>query len=126
MSTPTHPAGAPMRYKASFLAGMAAGYILGAKAGRERYEQIKQAAQKVAGHPKVQQAANDLQQNAVQLFGSARDKVSEKIGDRELLSWMPGRREISDENDEGPGPVRAEGSYATDDPWAAATKGETP
>ncbi len=115
-----------MRYKASFLTGMATGYILGAKAGRERYEQIKQAAQKVAGHPKVQQAANDLQQNAVHLFSSAKDKVSEKIGDRELLSWMPGRREISDDSDESPGPVRAEGSYATDDPWAAATKDETP
>src|SRR5215475_10047413 len=115
-----------MRYKASFLAGMAAGYILGAKAGRERYEQIRQAAQKVADHPKVQQAANDLQQNAVQLFSSAKDKVSEKIGDRELPSWVPGRRDLSENSDGGPGPVGAEGSYATDDPWAAATKGETP
>jgi hypothetical protein len=115
-----------MRYKATFVLGFAAGYTLGAKAGRERYEQIRQAAQKVAGHPKVQQAANDLQQNAVQLFSSARDKVSEKIGDREMPSWMPGRRELSDDSEEGPGPVRAEGSYATDDPWAAATKGETP
>jgi hypothetical protein len=110
-----------MRYRTSFLAGMVAGYILGAKAGRERYEQIKQAAQKVAGHPKVQQAANDLQQNAVQLFGSAKDKVSEKLGDRELPSWMPGHRDLSEDSDGGPGPVRA-----TDDPWAAATKGETP
>jgi hypothetical protein len=115
-----------MRYKASFLAGMVAGYILGAKAGRERYEQIKQAAQKVAEHPKVQQAANDLQQNAVQLFSSAKDKVSEKIGDRELPSWVPGHRDLSEDSDGAPGPVRAEGSYATDDPWAAATKGETP
>src|SRR5262245_26459119 len=113
-----------MRYKASFLAGMVAGYILGAKAGRERYEQIRQAAQKVAGHPKVQQEANDLQQNAVHLFSSAKDKVSERMGDRELPSWMPSRH--SNDSDEGPGPVRAEGSYATDDPWAAATKGETP
>ena len=113
-----------MRYKASFLAGMVAGYILGAKAGRERYEQIKQAAQKVAGHPKVQQAANDLQHNAVHLFSSARDKVSERMGDRELPSWMPGSQ--SGNSDEGTGPARAGGSYATDDPWAAATKGETP
>jgi hypothetical protein len=115
-----------MRYKTSFLAGMVAGYILGAKAGRERYEQIRQAAQKVAGHPKVQQAANDLQQNAVHLFSSAKDKVSEKIGDREMPSWMTGRRELSDDTDEDAGSARAKGSYVTDDPWAAATKGETP
>lgn len=115
-----------MRNRASFLAGMAVGYILGAKAGRERYEQIKQAAQNAAGHPKVQQAANDLQQNAAHLFSSAKDKVSEKLGDRDLPSWMPRHREISEESDEGPGPVRADASYATDDPWAAATKGETP
>lgn len=112
-----------MRNKVSFLAGMAAGYVLGAKAGRERYEQIKQAAQKLAGNPKVQQARTDLQQNAVHLFSSAKGKVSEKLGDREFPSWVPGRREASDE---GPGPVRAQPSYATDDPWAAATEPESP
>jgi hypothetical protein len=116
-----------MRYRLSFLAGMATGYVLGARAGRERYEQIKLTAQRLAGNPKVQQARNDLQQNAVQLFGSAKDKVSEKIGDYELPSWMPGRHARSDEEivDEGPGPVRTP-SYATDDPWAAATKSDTP
>jgi hypothetical protein len=117
-----------MRYRLPFLAGMAAGYVLGARAGRERYEQIKQAAQKLAGNPKVQQARNDLQQNAVHLFGSAKDKVSEKISDYERPSWIPGRQGRSEGEeivDEGPGPVRTP-SYATDDPWAAATQSDTP
>ena len=30
-----------MRYKATLVMGIAAGYILGARAGRQRYEQIK-------------------------------------------------------------------------------------
>ncbi len=34
-----------MGFKAGLLAGAAAGYVLGAKAGRERYEQIVSAAQ---------------------------------------------------------------------------------
>ena len=41
-----------MRYKASFITGVAAGYVLGARAGRERYEKIKRAARNGgAGHP---------------------------------------------------------------------------
>ena len=30
-----------MRYKATLVIGIAAGYVLGARAGRQRYEQIK-------------------------------------------------------------------------------------
>ncbi len=36
--------------------GLAAGYVLGARAGRQRFEQIKQAASTVAQRPEVQQA----------------------------------------------------------------------
>jgi len=35
--------------------GIGLGYVLGARAGRERFEQIKQAAAKVAQRPEVQQ-----------------------------------------------------------------------
>lgn len=46
-----------MRYKAMFAAGLAIGYVLGARAGRERYEQIKRMAQRVADSPTLQEAA---------------------------------------------------------------------
>lgn len=36
------------------LAVFGAGYVLGAQAGRARYEQIKQRATQVAGHPRTQ------------------------------------------------------------------------
>ncbi|WP_055483292.1 hypothetical protein [Sphaerimonospora mesophila] len=46
-----------MRYKMMFAAGLAVGYVLGTRAGRERYEQIKRMAQRVADSPTVQEAA---------------------------------------------------------------------
>jgi hypothetical protein len=49
-----------MRKTTMILAG-AAGYVLGAKAGHERYEQIKSAAQKVTRDPRVQRRAQQAQ-----------------------------------------------------------------
>ena len=40
-----------------FLLGAAIGYVLGAKAGNERYEQLRRNYQRVADHPAVQGAA---------------------------------------------------------------------
>jgi hypothetical protein len=44
-----------------FLVGAAVGYVLGAKAGRERYEQIVSVARKVTGSQTVQSTAGVLQ-----------------------------------------------------------------
>ncbi len=43
-----------MRGKAALVVGLVAGYVLGARAGRERYEQIKVQAEKVWDQPVVQ------------------------------------------------------------------------
>lgn len=40
-----------------FLLGAAVGYVLGAQAGRERYEQLHRTYQRVSDHPAVQGAA---------------------------------------------------------------------
>lgn len=53
----------------TFVLGMAAGYVLGSRAGRERYEQLVQAYHKLADHPMVQGAA-----------GIIRAKVGERLG----------------------------------------------
>ena len=53
----------------AFLLGAAVGYVLGAKAGRGRYEQIMRTYRKLADHPAVQGAA-----------GIARAKIGEKTG----------------------------------------------
>lgn len=40
-----------------FVVGAAIGYVLGAKAGHERYEQLRRTYDRVADHPAVQGAA---------------------------------------------------------------------
>ncbi|GIF23203.1 hypothetical protein BJ973_000441 [Actinoplanes tereljensis] len=52
-----------------FTAGLAVGYVLGARAGRERYEQIVAGARKAQSHPAVTQA----QQKVQSLLGTAPD-----------------------------------------------------
>lgn len=65
--------------KTSLLIGVAIGYVLGSRAGRERYEQIKSGAGKVAHSPKVQDAVGKAQdlvgQQASAVAGAAREKV---------------------------------------------------
>jgi hypothetical protein len=71
-----------MRYKASFLTGFGAGYVLGAKAGRQRYESIMQRARNFMEKPAVQQTAGVVQAQAADLAGSAKRVVSDKVGGR--------------------------------------------
>ncbi|HYO39926.1 MAG TPA: YtxH domain-containing protein [Nocardioidaceae bacterium] len=46
-----------MKAKIPLLVGGAVGYVLGTRAGRERYEQIKSQAQTLWNNPKVQEKA---------------------------------------------------------------------
>ena len=48
--------------KLGFIVGVGVGYVLGAKAGRRRYEQIKARADKVWQSPTVQHKVNDATQ----------------------------------------------------------------
>ena len=50
--------------KLSLGLGLAVGYVLGARAGKEKYEQIKQAASGVMGRPEVQQAVGQAVEQA--------------------------------------------------------------
>jgi hypothetical protein len=49
-----------MMGKISMGVGFAAGYVLGARAGRERYEQLKQKASQLAQRPQVKQVTQRL------------------------------------------------------------------
>ena len=63
-------------YRISFLGGLAIGYVLGARAGRERYDQLKQLARKAAESPAMQQTAGALQAQAQAKARTARDKAA--------------------------------------------------
>jgi hypothetical protein len=70
------------RYRITFLSGLAAGFVLGARAGRERYEQLKRLGRRVADNPAAQQAAGAVQAQAAGLAKAARQKVTDELHDR--------------------------------------------
>jgi hypothetical protein len=71
-----------MRYRATFAVGLAVGYVLGSRAGRERYEQIKRATQRVMDNPTVQETAGLLGARVTQVAGVAKDRAGGMLGDR--------------------------------------------
>ena len=50
-----------------FVVGVAVGYVLGSRAGRERYEQIKRWASRVADNPAVQASAGFVRAQASEI-----------------------------------------------------------
>ena len=73
-----------MRYKATFVAGLATGYVLGTKAGRARYEQIRRLSLAMWNRPVVQGATDSISHQASSLYEGAKAKVSTRIGGREV------------------------------------------
>jgi hypothetical protein len=72
-----------MRGKLMFLGGLAAGFVLGSRAGREKYEEIRDNAKKVWEHPTVQEAAGVAQAQANKLYTEGKDKLGQtKIGEK--------------------------------------------
>ncbi|MDT9684933.1 YtxH domain-containing protein [Streptomyces sp. TRM76323] len=71
-----------MRYKLTFVVGAAVGYVLGARAGRERYEHLRKSARQLSANPAVRNAAESAAQTGRQVAGRAYHVVSEKVGDR--------------------------------------------
>jgi len=74
-----------MKYRVPFIAGAAVGYVLGTKAGRERYEQIKKASKKVAESEKVHETAGLIMAKGGEIAGVAKEKVAgagHKVSDR--------------------------------------------
>ena len=80
-----------MRYRAAFIVGFAVGYVVGARAGRERYEQIKQASQKVAASPPVRKATQVAGDKATELTKVAGDKATEltKVAKDKAATQVP-------------------------------------
>jgi hypothetical protein len=65
--------------KLSTLVYAAAGYVLGARAGRERYDQIVRVARRVAGSQTVQSTAGVVQGQLDQLATAARQVFAGKV-----------------------------------------------
>jgi hypothetical protein len=62
--------------KMTIIVPMAVGYVLGARAGRERYEQIKNLAWRVKSNPTVQHTARQAAEAAKDAAPVVKDKVA--------------------------------------------------
>ena len=65
--------------KLSVLLAGAVGYVLGSRAGRDRYEQIVAVARRVAGSQTVQATAGVLQAQVDTLTSRARQSVNSRL-----------------------------------------------
>ena len=66
--------------KLTLLTGAAVGYVLGARAGRERYEQIMSKAKGIASDPRVKQKAREAGTAVKENAPVVKDKVADAAG----------------------------------------------
>ena len=89
-----------MRGKLMFLSGLAAGFVLGSRAGREKYEEIVVNAKKVWEHPTVQEAAGVAQAQATKLYSEGKDKIGQsKVGEKFSSSSTDSTTELTASSD---------------------------
>jgi hypothetical protein len=69
-----------MRGKLWFLGGAAVGFVIGARAGRERYDQLTRAARGLWDHPTTQEAAGVVQEQASRLYTRGKETVGDRLG----------------------------------------------
>ena len=68
-----------MKGKILFVVGLGVGYVLGTRAGRERYEQIRRAAEGVWNTPAVQQGVDTVKGFAADKVGDLSDTVLDGV-----------------------------------------------
>ena len=65
--------------KLTLAAAAGAGYVLGAKAGKERYNQIEAKFREIAGMPAVQSATTTVVETASSVADTAKSAASDKV-----------------------------------------------
>jgi hypothetical protein len=71
-----------MKGKLAVLAGVGVGYVLGTRAGRERYEQICDGARRLWQDPRVSQQRHKAAGVARDQAMAAKDAVTEKVAEK--------------------------------------------
>jgi hypothetical protein len=84
-----------MRGKLLFLGGLAAGFVIGARAGREKYEELKTTALKIKESPTVQEAVGVAQEQATKLYSEGKTKVTDKLSNSRFAETDLGKRVLS-------------------------------
>ncbi|HSR86548.1 MAG TPA: hypothetical protein VLM11_20425 [Streptosporangiaceae bacterium] len=107
-------------YRMAFAAGFATGYVVGTRAGRERYEQLVKLARQTAEHPAVQQAAGVVQAQAQKVGGQLQEKVPQvaQSAAQSVGSHIPGIRSKNGHGSAGTNGGKGAGNGS---PFVAAT-----
>jgi hypothetical protein len=98
-----------MKGKLAVLAGVGVGYVLGTRAGRQRYEQIRAGARRLWQDPRVaekrHQAAHVARDQATAAATAAKDAVTEKVNERKHQNGDPHSVSANDLPDAPSNPV---------------------
>jgi hypothetical protein len=68
-----------MRSKAAFIVGTGLGYVLGARAGRQRFEKIATLSRRAWQDPRVQATVSDLEAKAADLAKTEAAALKDKV-----------------------------------------------
>ena len=79
-----------MRGKILFVAGLAVGYVVGTRAGREKYEELRTAAMKVWNDPRVQKQVDAAQDFVKDKAPEVAEFVSD--GAKKVVSQVTGKK----------------------------------
>ncbi len=71
-----------MRGKLFFIAGLGVGYVLGTRAGREKFDRMVGQAQRMWESPTVQEAAGVMQERANRLYGQGKQAIVQRVTGR--------------------------------------------
>lgn len=77
--------------KLSFVLGLGVGYVLGSKAGRQRYEQLLRSWRQVRENPAMQEAAGLVQARAENVVGAVKSRIGSETSDPLASAGYPGR-----------------------------------
>lgn len=70
-----------MKNKLLLLVGTGIGYVLGTRAGREKYDALVDQAQSLWGDPRVQDAVTTAKSSTGSAFSQAQDQVKDKVAE---------------------------------------------
>jgi oxygen-dependent protoporphyrinogen oxidase len=101
-----------MKGKLLLLAGAAVGYVFGTRAGRERYEQIKENVNKAWNDPRVQEKVTEAEHFVSETASKTVPQMQEKLGGAAAAarSKFGGDEQTSPAN--GDQAIRSQSEYA--------------
>ncbi len=81
-----------MRGKLLFLGGVAAGFVIGTRAGRETYDQLVLAARRLRDNPTVQETTGVVQEQASRLMSDGRERVADRLSNSRFAETPLGQK----------------------------------